>query len=131
VLAPQASAPNGLGPINHDSLVIEIDYGRASVLLEGDAERQSEATMLSSSMVHPVTLLKVGHHGSLSSTTPELLQALHPGYAVISAGRHNRFGHPRMEILQRLQTAQVRTERTDLRGASTFLLRDDGSVTTD
>jgi len=59
------------------------------------------------------------------------LQALHPGYAVISAGRHNRFGHPRMEILQRLQTAQVRTERTDLRGASTFLLRDDGSVATD
>ena len=131
VLAPQASALNGLGPINNDSLVMEVDYGRASVLLEGDAERQSEATMLSSSMVHPVTLLKVGHHGSLSSTTPELLQALHPGYAVISAGRHNRFGHPRIEILQRLQTAQVRTERTDLRGASTFLLGDDGSVAID
>ncbi|WP_263410368.1 DNA internalization-related competence protein ComEC/Rec2 [Terriglobus tenax] len=131
ILAPQQNVPNGFAPVNNDSLVMEIDYGQSSVLLEGDAEQQSEATMLASEPLHPVTLLKVGHHGSLTSTTPAWLAALHPHYAVISAGRNNRFGHPRMEVLQRLQMQQVRTWRTDLLGVSTFLLSEDGSVTTD
>lgn len=127
VLAPQANAPSGFAPMNNDSLVMEVDYGQSSVLLEGDAEQQSEAAMLAS--LHPVTLLKVAHHGSRSSTTPELLAALRPRYAVVSAGRGNRFGHPRMEVLQRLQEAHVQTRRTDLSGAATMLLKEDGSVT--
>jgi competence protein ComEC len=67
-------------------------------------------------------LLKVAHHGSATSTTPELLNAVHPQFAVISAGYHNSFGHPRQVVLDRLQAAQVRTYRTDLQGAVTFLL---------
>jgi competence protein ComEC len=67
-------------------------------------------------------LLKVAHHGSATSTTPELLAAVNPKFAVISVGYHNSFGHPRQVVLDRLQASHVRTYRTDLSGAVTFLL---------
>jgi competence protein ComEC len=67
-------------------------------------------------------LLKVAHHGSATSTTPELLAAVHPHFAVISVGASNPFGHPRHEVLERLQANRVLTYRTDLFGAVTFLL---------
>jgi competence protein ComEC len=67
-------------------------------------------------------LLKVGHHGSLSSTTPAFLDAVHPEWAVVSAGRHNLFGHPRYPILLRLGQEGARVARTDLDGAQSFLL---------
>lgn len=69
-----------------------------------------------------VDLLKVGHHGSATSTTAELLEATTPSYAVISVGFRSPFGHPRPEVLERLQTAQVKTFRTDLMGATSFYL---------
>jgi len=68
------------------------------------------------------TVLKVGHHGSITSTRPSFLSAVHPAWAVISCGRHNRFGHPRPEILAELQASHTRTFRTDLNGATCFLL---------
>jgi competence protein ComEC len=68
------------------------------------------------------TLLKVGHHGSLTSTTPEFLARVAPQWAVISCGLHNRYGHPREEILQELQSAGVRTFSTDIHGAACFRL---------
>jgi competence protein ComEC len=67
-------------------------------------------------------LLKVAHHGSATSTTPELLAAVQPHFAVISVGAHNSFGHPRAVVLQRLQEAHVMTYRTDMMGLVTFLL---------
>ena len=67
-------------------------------------------------------LLKVAHHGSATSTTPELLAAVQPRFAVISAGYQNSFGHPRRLVLERLQQHHVRTYRTDMLGAITFLL---------
>jgi competence protein ComEC len=66
-------------------------------------------------------LLKVAHHGSATSTTPELLAAVRPRMAVISVG-HNSFGHPRKIVLERLQYGRVHTYRTDQFGAVTFLL---------
>jgi len=65
--------------------------------------------------------LKVAHHGSATSTTPEFLAAVQPKLAVISVGR-NTFGHPRVEVLERLQQKHVQTYRTDRLGAVTFLL---------
>ena len=82
---------------------MRLDYGRASVLLEGDAEAPSEAAMVEHGRVAPVTLLKVGHHGSRTSTNPGFLAAAAPKDAVISVGRHNTFGHPRGEVLGRLE----------------------------
>ena len=76
------------------------------------------------------TLLKVGHHGSVSSTRPEFLARVAPQWAVISCGLHNRYGHPRGEVLQELQAAKVRTFSTDINGAVCFRL-DGKSVDTE
>ncbi len=91
------------------------------MLLEGDAEAPIEQAMLSEPGL-PSTLLKVGHHGSVTSTRPEFLARVAPLWAVISCGLHNRYGHPRQEVLDELQSAHVRTLRTDIEGAACFAL---------
>lgn len=123
VLAPARDYQPEPMPTNNDSLVLRIAYKNTSALLEGDAQAASEHAMLASapSLLHS-DLLKVGHHGSLSSTTPDFLAEVHPQWAVISAGRHNLYGHPRYPILLRLGAAEARVYRTDLDGASAFLL---------
>jgi competence protein ComEC len=128
VLAPELSYSNPGAPVNNDSLVMRFDYDRSSVLLEGDAEAPSEFAMLQNGRLAPVTLLKVGHHGSRTSTNPAFLAAVAPKDAVISVGRHNTFGHPRSEVLGRLEDAHVLTFRTDRGGPETFLLRPDGGI---
>ena len=130
VLAPDPAYTNPGDPKNDDSLVLRVRLGKASVLLEGDAEAPSEQAMLASGKLGPVTLLKVGHHGSLTSTTPRFLAAVTPADAVISTGLGNHFGHPRPEILGRLAATHTRTFRTDEFGLTTFLLHPDGTVTT-
>ena len=131
VLAPEPGYANPGMARNNDSLVMRLDWGRASVMLEGDAEAPSEAAMLDHGRVAPVTLLKVGHHGSKTSTNPDFLAAVAPREAIISVGQHNTFGHPRREILERLEAAHVRTFRTDREGAESFFLHADGSLTTE
>jgi competence protein ComEC len=126
VLAPLRGYEPGPEPANNDSLVLHIAYGATSVLLEGDAEAPVEQAMLSEPGLQS-TLLKVGHHGSLSSTRPEFLAQVAPQCAVISSGLHNRYGHPREEILAELQAAGVRTYTTDIGGAACFRL--DGKTT--
>jgi competence protein ComEC len=80
---------------------------------------------------HPeAQLLKVAHHGSAGSTSSELLAAVRPRYAVISAGVRNVYGHPRRDVLERLQDSGVKTYRTDVMGAVSFYL-DGKSVTPD
>ncbi len=128
VLAPEAPYANPGTPINNDSLVLRLDYAHASVLLEGDAEAPSETTMLANRRVQPATLLKVGHHGSHTSTTPDFLAAVSPIDAVISDGQHNTFGHPSPIVIDRLAAAHVRTYRTDRLGATTFLLTPAGGI---
>ncbi|ADV81354.1 ComEC/Rec2 family competence protein [Terriglobus saanensis] len=130
VLSPAANYSPGSMPNNNDSLAMRITWQKASFLLEGDAEAPSEEAMLKSGQPLKSSVLKVGHHGSRTSTTPPFLAAVAPAYAVISDGRDNRFGHPRMEILQRLQAARSHTFRTDMVGATTFLLHADGQVET-
>jgi competence protein ComEC len=110
-----------LEPTNNDSLVLRAGYGGTSALLEGDAEAPAEAGMVAAGLEHS-DLLKVGHHGSKSSTTPGFLAAVSPTYAAISVGRKNYYGHPRHEILDELETEHTRTYRTDMFGATTFFL---------
>ncbi|WP_263350895.1 ComEC/Rec2 family competence protein [Acidicapsa acidisoli] len=121
VLAPQPSYHPGPQPANNDSLVLQARYQAASILLAGDAEAPEEQAMLAETGLQS-TVLKVGHHGSLTSTRPAFLASVHPAWAVISCGRHNRFGHPRPEILSELQASHTRAFRTDLDGATCFLL---------
>jgi competence protein ComEC len=128
VLSPAPSYVPKAVPGNDDSLVLRINYGDTSALLEGDAEAPSEARMTSLGGLHS-DLLKVGHHGSKTSTTPGFLNAVSPSYAAISVGQRNYYGHPKLETLEKLETAHVHTYRTDLLGASTFYL-DGKHVTT-
>lgn len=120
VLSPPADWQPTERRDNDASLALLIAYGDTSALLAGDLEKKMERFVASESP--RADLLKVAHHGSATSTTPELLAAVHPRFAVISAGYQNSFGHPRKVVLDRLQAAEVRTYRTDLQGAVTFLL---------
>ncbi len=127
VLFPPQDWPVGLEPKNNDSMVLQVSYGKTSVLLEGDAEKAVERRI--AALHHPrADLLKVGHHGSATSTTPEILQSVKPTYAVISLGYRTSFGFPKADVLQRLQSSGARTYRTDVNGAVTFYL-DGHSVT--
>jgi len=125
ILAPDRSAFSGRQ--NDESLVMKLTYGNTSALLEGDAEKASE---LEIARKEPgADLLKVGHHGSATSTIPQLLAAVRPRFAVISVGARNSYHHPREEVLSRLENWNVATARTDLDGAITYYL-DGKSVTT-
>jgi competence protein ComEC len=134
VLAPTPAYANPGPPINNDSLVMRMQFGQSSALLEGDAEEPSEHRMVAAALsgaglpIGPDTLLKVGHHGSRTSTTPEFLALATPQDAVVSVGRNNTFGHPRPEIIARLATAHTRVFRTDWFGLTTFLLSRDGGI---
>jgi competence protein ComEC len=121
VLAPEPGYHPAAMPGNNDSLVLQMRYGSTTALLEGDAESPSEDRMLTEGDLHS-DFLKVGHHGSRTSTTPEFLAAVSPSWAAISVGRRNFYGHPRHEVLEQLQAAHVRTFRTDMLGLSTFYL---------
>jgi competence protein ComEC len=128
ILAPEAGYNNPREPVNNDSLVMRMQYGQSSVLLEGDAEAPSEREMLAHGRVEAVTLLKIGHHGSRTSTTQEFLGAAAPKDAVVSVGRGNTFGHPRYEVIERIAEARIKLYRTDEFGLTTFLLDRDGGI---
>jgi competence protein ComEC len=121
VLAPFREYQPEAEPTNNDSLVMHVAYGATSVMLEGDAEAPIEQAMLAEPGLAS-TLLKVGHHGSITSTRPEFLARVAPQWAVISCGLHNRYGHPREEVLEALQQAHVRTYQTDTNGITCFRL---------
>jgi competence protein ComEC len=120
VLSPPADWKPKPKHANDDSLALLIRYGDTGALLAGDLERKMEQFVATESP--QADLLKVAHHGSATSTTPELLAAVHPHYAVISVGYRNIFHHPAQRVLDRLRYGHVQTYRTDLQGAVTFLL---------
>jgi competence protein ComEC len=121
VFSPPASWVTSSQPRNNDSLVLRLRYQDSSALLEGDAEKAVEERMVATHDLR-ADLLKVGHHGSNTSSTEELIQAVHPRWAVISVGARNTFGHPRIEVLHRLAAAKAATYRTDMNGAVSFYL---------
>lgn len=112
-------APNGQGyySMNDYSIVLRLEYGKNSFLLTGDAEETSENEMLEKNReLLSVDLLKLGHHGSITSTSRDFLDAVDPEYAVITVGRENRYGHPDDEVLARLASKDIQIYRTDLDG---------------
>jgi competence protein ComEC len=121
VLAPLADYEPGDEPANNDSLVLHVAYRDTSALLEGDAESPIERRMLTEPGLES-TVLKIGHHGSITSTKPEFLARVAPRWAIISCGLHNHYGHPREEVLAELQASHVRTLSTDINGPSCFAL---------
>ena len=106
---------------NDNSLMIRVQYGNASFLFTGDAESTEEADTMATGYEIQADVLKVGHHGSDTSTSERFLQAVHPVCAVISCGAGNDYGHPHQETLDKLSAAGVTVYRTDLSGTITIL----------
>lgn len=98
---------------NNTSIVIRIVYGDTSFLFTGDAEQETEEKILETGQDIESTVLKVGHHGSSTSTSQTFLDAVSPTYAVISCGKDNSYGHPHSETLAKLASAGVEVFRTD------------------
>lgn len=121
VLAPSGEPFEGL---NDNGVVLRLRYGQFCALLTGDIEEEAEARLARNGALGPCQVLKVAHHGSNSSSIPVLLDALQPTYALISAGRENRYGHPHEEIVERLTARGIRLFRTDEQG--TIHLSTDG-----
>ena len=107
---------NGGEDTNDTSIVLMITYGQTKFLFTGDAEREAEQVILDSGVDLSATVLKVGHHGSDTSTTYPFLREIMPEYAVISVGTGNTYGHPTEDTLSRLRDADVTVFRTDLQG---------------
>jgi competence protein ComEC len=117
VLLPPPDYQGGELPSNNDSVMVRLEYGRGSMLLAGDAEAAGEAWVLAHHLPVASAVLKVGHHGSHSSTTPAFLAAVHPQVGLISVGAGNRYGLPSASTLRELTQQGVRTFRTDQQGA--------------
>ncbi|MHB8075343.1 MBL fold metallo-hydrolase [Desulfosporosinus fructosivorans] len=112
--------------LNNYSAVLKISFGKVSFMLTGDAEAVSEVEMLKNGQDLQATVLKVGHHGSSSSTTSAFLNAISPKYSVISVGLDNDYGHPTQVTLNRLTNAGVPVYRTDQDG--TIVATSDGDT---
>ena len=121
-------AVNTTSDLNNSSIVIRIVYGSTSFLFTGDAEREVEDAMMNRGVPLQSTVLKVGHHGSYTSTGYAFLRNVMPQYAVISCGKANDYGHPHEEVLSRLKDAEVQLFRTDLQG--TIMCTSDGETVT-
>ncbi|MBM7855595.1 beta-lactamase superfamily II metal-dependent hydrolase [Desulfohalotomaculum tongense] len=102
--------------LNDYSAVLKLTYDSTSFLFTGDAEAVSEREMLAASYNLKADVLKVGHHGSSSSTTPAFLKAVAPKYAIISVGKDNDYGHPHSKTMAALAAAGVQVLRTDISG---------------
>ena len=103
-----------------------MDYGETSVLFTGDAEKTSEAEMIerygdAAGGMLDCDLIKVGHHGSDTSSIQAFLDAVTPAYGVISVGEGNTHGHPVSKILARYEAMNVKLHRTDLEGSIVFI----------
>ena len=101
---------------NNTSIVLKITYCSTAFLFTGDAEREVEQAILNRGAYLSATVLKVGHHGSDTSTTYPFLREIMPEYAIISVGKGNSYGHPTDNSLSRLRDADVTVYRTDLNG---------------
>lgn len=122
ILGPQKSYED----TNDTSIVMKVIYGKTAFLFTGDAERTAEADILNAGYDLSATVLKVGHHGSDTSTSYPFLREIMPKYAVIQVGKGNSYGHPTEDTLSKLRDADVKVYRNDLQG--TIICTSDGET---
>ena len=116
------------GDANLDSAVVKIEYGEVSFLFMADCEREAELEALEAmgDDAFDCDVIKIGHHGSYTSTSDELLSAVTPEIAVISCGKKNEYGHPHRETLEKLDELDIEVYRTDENG--TVVISTDGKT---
>lgn len=112
------------GDNNACSAVIKLEYNEISMLFTGDAEYSSENDMIQAGYNLSADILKIGHHGSSSSTSASFIKAVNPKEAIISVGKDNKYGHPTNEVLAILNNANINVYRTDEVG--TIIVTSDG-----
>ncbi|MBN1782503.1 DNA internalization-related competence protein ComEC/Rec2 [bacterium] len=106
--------------VNNRSVVTHLVFGKNRWLFMGDAEADAEARLLDRGILPEIQILKIGHHGSATSSTLRFLSTVRPGHAVISVGNHNRFRHPSPKTVGRLNGLGINVHRTDREGAVIF-----------
>jgi competence protein ComEC len=123
IIAPSQEVYSNL---NDYSIGIKVVFGEQTFIFTGDAEKTSEDEIiqLGRTISLKSDILKVGHHGSSSSTSDEFLKAVNPEYAIIQVGADNKYGHPHKEIISKLETNNIQVYRTDLHG--TIIVTSDG-----
>lgn len=111
-------APNSekYSDLNNYSIVIKMKYGENILLFTGDAETLSEKEILENGQSIKADILKIGHHGSYTATSIEFLDRVDPDYAVIQVGKDNKYGHPHIEIIERLEDKKIVIYRNDING---------------
>jgi competence protein ComEC len=114
VLSPAAIIGDDM---NHNSLVLRMNYGTTTFLFMGDADMDAESGILAASLPVKADILKLGHHGSCQSSSPALLDAVHPVVAIYSAGLHNPYGHPCVDTINALKARSVFVFGTDTTGS--------------
>jgi len=127
VLGPGPEFSNTKDPsgqnLNNNSLVLLIRFRDQSLLFPGDAEREAENSLIPWENFLKSDFLKVGHHGSKTSTTDPFFSLVHPRYASISVGEGNHFGHPSENVIRRLRNNGSKVFRTDKDRAIWFQIR--------
>jgi competence protein ComEC len=124
IISPPPGYVPGDSPKNNDSLGMRITYGERAILLTGDMEKPMEIQALATGEPLRADILKVGHHGSNTSSVEPFLEAISPTFALISDGFENSFRHPHRQVLERLTAHRATILRTDHQGLTTF--RTDG-----
>ncbi len=117
---------HGFAGVNNTGIVARLRYDNFTVLLTADIEAEVEEYLLTKNVDLSSTVLKVGHHGSSTSSTAPFLDAVHPSFAVISVGKDNRFGHPSLLVLHELQKRGIMVYRTDFHSCLELRIFSDG-----
>lgn len=118
ILFPDRNVDSWTKKTNNASIVARLEYGSTSFMFTGDSPIAIESFLVSS--LQETNVLKVGHHGSRTSTLDLFIEKLSPIYAIISVGKKNRYGHPRQEVLDTLEENNVKVLRTDEEGTITI-----------
>ncbi len=113
---------SGFKETNDGSIVGILQYGNTRFVLTGDASKKVEYQILSKDEdILKSDVLKAGHHGSRTSSSPEFIKSISPEYVVISAGENNSYGHPHKEVVSTFEEANVKIKRTDQAGTVRFI----------
>ena len=118
ILAPiDRDVPLAADDLNNASIILRIVYGETAFMITGDAEESEEQSVLDAGVNIKCNVLRVGHHGSYTSTSENFLRAVDPEYCVISVGKDNAYGHPHDEVMNRIAAFGAVVYRTDLNGS--------------